>query len=208
MTNKKAPTAGTFNRRNFLRNAATAAGAVALGAPTAAGDSSESPRLPETPLSVAAWEEFQQHLAEVLPDLSEDEYLVITRKQTNQFVQFAAQGRHGMRAETVGNAYLERDAQLSADSVASLVTMGWHAPTLKPTRTSQEEDPPDGSPNFFVDAATPVPHGHLAALAVKALREVYRVGHPGQLEYIAASSVDEWVSIRFPSLGIKRESRG
>jgi hypothetical protein len=179
-----------------------------LGAPTAAEESSEPPRLPESPVSAAAWEEFQRHLTEVLPDLSEDEYLIITRKQTNQFVQFAAQGRHGMRAETVGNAYLEPATQLTAASVASLVTMGWRAPTLKPKRTSQEEEPPDGSPNFFLDAATPVPYGHLAALAVKALREVYRVGHPGQLEYTGASSVDDWVSIRFPSLGIKRESRG
>jgi type III secretion system-like peptide-binding chaperone len=208
MKNNNAPAAATVNRRHFLRNAATAAGAVALGAPAAAVPVDEELRIAESPASAAAWEEFQRQLALVLPDLSEDEYLVLTCKRTNQFVQFMAQGGHGMRAEAVGNEFLDSAAQLSNESVARLVAMGWHAPTyaLK-VKPATEEEPPDGSPNFYLDAGAPVPYGDLAALAVKTLREIYRVGHPGQLEYAAISLGDEGLSIRFPSLGLRRESR-
>jgi type III secretion system-like peptide-binding chaperone len=206
MTDTTAPPAAPVNRRRFLRSAATTAGAVALIAPPVVAETGEPRRLAESPACAAAWERFQRRLAEVLPDLSEDEYLIITRKQTNQFVQFAAQGQHGMRVEAVGNEFLSASAQLSDESIASLVAMGWHAPTYAlTTKPADEDEPADGSPNFYLDAATPVPFGELAALAVRTLREIHRISHPGWLEY-ATLSADEGLSIRFPSLGIKRAS--
>jgi len=110
-----------------------------------------------------------------------------------------------MRVEAVGNAYLAPAARLTDESLASMVAMGWHAPTFQPDDESGE--PTDGSPNFFLDAARPVPYGQLAALAVRTLREIFRVGHPGLLKYMAGCSAEKHVSIRFPSLGIKREVR-
>ena len=53
------------------------------------------PHVTESPASSAAWEELQRQMTLVLPDLEEDDFLVITLKQSNHFVQFAAQGSHG-----------------------------------------------------------------------------------------------------------------
>ena len=48
-----------------------------------------------------AWTGFGRRLVQVLGALEEDEYLIINLKGINRFVQFAGQGAHGMRVETV-----------------------------------------------------------------------------------------------------------
>ena len=45
-------------------------------------------------------------LAASLSALDEDQYLIIKRKDRPWFVQFAAQGSFGVRAELVSNSYL------------------------------------------------------------------------------------------------------
>lgn len=202
MESQQRTAVSTMNRRHFIRNAATAAGAVALPGTALAGQTLEAHRLQETPASAAAWKEFQQHLAEALSDLAEDEYLVIDDKRTHRFVQFMAQGRHGVRAEAVSNAFLTPAAHLSKDTTAALLSMGWHAPTYE--MSDVDVEPADGSPNFFLDVAAPVPHGELVALAVATLRDHYGVRHPGELQYMGKSTSDDSVSIRFPSLRLKR----
>ena len=66
------------------------------------------------------------------------------------------------------------------------------------------EEPADGSPNYYIDAAPPVPYARLAALAITALRQVYRVRHPGELTYKAFT--EGKTSIRFPLLKLQRET--
>lgn len=208
MTNDSSPDItpserATLNRRHFIRNAAAAAGAVALPAAISAHHDAAVPQLPESEASIAAWQELERRLADTLSDLSEDEFLVIEQKVSNRFVQFAAQGRYGMRVEAVANTFLPPAEHLSNQSIASLLSLGWHAPTYDLDKVSKE--PPDGSPNFFLDAASPVPFERLAALAVTTLRDVYGVDHPGQLQYVATSLEDDEMDIRFPSLRLKRE---
>lgn len=43
-------------------------------------------------------------------------------------------------------------------------------------------------------------------MAVTTLRDVFGVGHPGEPHYVATSSEDDAVDIRFPSLRLKHES--
>ena len=181
-----------ITRRLFLRNAATAATTLALF-PLVGSHASER-----------AWDEFRDRLTEVLPALSEHEFIIIQRQGTNQFVQFMSHGRDGMRAEAVSNGYLSAATQLSGASIAGLLAMGWRVPTYLPTTTLDSQEPKTGSPNFFLDIATPVPHGQLAALAVRTLRETYGVRQPEHMEYMAMSSSIFGESVRFPSLGIKR----
>ena len=46
-----------------------------------------------------AWFPFIGSLAAVLEQLSEDQFLILTAKGSNRFVQFYAQGSFGMRVE-------------------------------------------------------------------------------------------------------------
>jgi len=148
-----------------------------------------------------AWPPFTQQLAGVLGALEEDQFLVITVKRTNRFVQFAAQGAFGMRAETTSNDYLAPAERLGKRQVAALGAAGWQGQTGGPEESTPEKDP-DGSPNFFVEFDNPVAVADVAQLAVHTLAEILRVPHPGFLEYEAFDI--EGNPILLPSLGLKR----
>ena len=63
-----------------------------------------------------SWVAFEHALARAVSDLDEDEFLVIERKNTNYFVQFAAQGSSGLRVEASANAYQPRPARIPMSS--------------------------------------------------------------------------------------------
>lgn len=148
------------------------------------------------------WRQFQVRLAVVLADLEEDDYLIIAAKKGNAYVQFAAQGVHGMRAEAVSNTYLDPDEQLSANKQTQILTYGWRVPTHLPNsdRTAS------GSPNYYMDAAAPVPYMALATLATETLLHVYGILHPGRLQYRSFNADN--TLIRHPALGLKKMRKG
>jgi hypothetical protein len=165
------------------------------------GSQQPQPAIAPQPLARGAWLAFERALAAALADIDEDEYLVIVTKRGNRFVQFAGEGAFGMRAESVSNAYLEEKWKLSRAAMARMQTLGWKRPTHDP-RAEDTKHPIDGSPNFYIDASAPVPFASLAKLAVRTLREIHRVAHPGRLEYHAFTRDDG--SIRIPSLKLRR----
>jgi hypothetical protein len=141
-----------------------------------------------------------------LAALEEDEFIVLSVKNSSQFIQFAAQGSFGMRAESVSDFYLPEQAHLSDRQVAKLLELGWNAPTNLPDELELGgQKKPDGSPNYYLDVASPVPHDILAALAAATLVSVFGVGHPGELEYTAVSR--DGGSVRFPNLGLRRRKK-
>ncbi len=156
------------------------------------------------PAVSVAWPPFAEQLTGVLGALEEDQFLVLTVKRTNRFVQFAAQGAFGMRAETTSNDYLAPAERLGARQIAALGTAGWHGQTGGPEESTPEKDP-DGSPNFFVEFDDPVPFKDVAKLAVHTLAKILRVPHPGFLEYAAFDMGGN--PILLPSLGLKRATR-
>ena len=83
-----------------------------------------------------------------------------------------------------------------------MLELGWDAATNLPDEFGHS---PDGSPNYFVDLANPVPLDELALLAVNTLVHVYGAEHPGMLEYSAGCERN--ASIRFPDLGIRQARR-
>lgn len=147
------------------------------------------------------WKIFTKNLASVLSDMIEDQFLIINVKQSNRFIQFAAQGSFGMRAEISSNAYLPVSDRITDRQVADLVTTGWEAPTGSPSESTPENDP-DGSPNFFIEFPAPIKPAPIAKKAVEALSEVLRIPHPGFLEYDALDSNGN--VLQFPALGLKR----
>ncbi len=145
------------------------------------------------------WRDFSKNLAACIGALAEDEYLIISRKLANQYVQFAGQGAYGIRAEAAGNGYIQPpEFLLDVRQYARMQRLGWQRPTALP-----DEPCAVGSPNFYVDeVATDVGLRELAWRTTRTFRTVYGVEHPGMLHYEAFHG--EGTSIRFPTLLIKR----
>ena len=159
---------------------------------TLTGKRLDFPSPPRRKTPPAAWPDFERKLAETLAALEEDQYLVVSAKRGWAYVQFAAQGSFGLRAECVGNNYLDEAHALRAGQMALLRRIGWSSPTG--TR---------GSPNFFRDFDRPVPCADAARMAVRALTEVFEILHPGSLEYKAFDKKQRTILV--PTLGLKRE---
>ena len=149
-----------------------------------------------------AWTPFAQSLSEVLAVLEEDQYLILARKEGWGYVQFAAQGPHGLRAEAMSNAYLSADKQLSPAAVKRMADLDWLSPTGTPESSNPKNDP-DGSPNYYLEWARPVPFDKVAQLTVDTLVDVYEIAHPGWLHYKAFAR--DGAPILLPTLGISRE---
>ena len=130
------------------------------------------------------WPVFQANLATVLKSMQEDEFLIISEKRANRFVQFSAQGGFGMRVETTSNAYLDRGEECRAADHLALLALGWKSPTGSPAESTPTDDP-DGSPNYFVDFPPETPPEQIAALSIHTLADLYGVSHPRNLEYDA-----------------------
>jgi hypothetical protein len=131
----------------------------------------------------------------------EDDYLIISVKQTNRFVQFSAQGAHGMRAEATSNPFLSGSDRLSDGQISRMTKMGWHPPTGTPEKSTPALDP-GGSPNFYRDFSSPPSHSRIAALAVRKFVRVFDVPSPCFLEYKALDADGNKESL--PILGLKR----
>jgi len=146
------------------------------------------------------WPVFQSKLAQTLGYLTEDEFLILSRKHSSRFVQFSAQGSFGTRIETTSNAYLGEEEQIGSEAHRVLLSMGWKAPTGNPAESTPGDDP-DGSPNYFVDFPQGTSCENIAMLAIRTLADIFGVSHPGQLEYESFDS--DGNRIEHPSLGVK-----
>lgn len=149
-----------------------------------------------------AWPPFTKSLSEVRAVLEEDQYLILERKGGWGFVQFAAQGPQGLRAEAISNAYLPADRQLSPNAVKRMADLGWLSPTGSPESSTPRQDP-DGSPNYFLDWPRPVPFDKVAQVAVDTLVDVYEIAHPGWMHYKAFARGG--AQILLPTLGVSCE---
>jgi hypothetical protein len=110
-----------------------------------------------------------------------------------------------MRAEVVSDFYVPEEQQLSRKQYEMLLGLGWHAPTNLRDELEAGGRRSNGSPNYFLDLAQPVPFSIVADIGVKTLRDVYKAGHPGYLQYSAFYRGGD--SIRLPNLGIQRRPK-
>ena len=140
------------------------------------------------------WESFEQALASALSVLK-DEFLIVSTRAGNRFVQFHARPDARVFAETVCNAYLGPSEKLDAGQMADLLSMGWVAPTHAPGSLSPVL-PPKGSPNHFREFPHPCSCAEIARFAVRTLAEVLRIASPAELQYRAFD--DEGGSIEVP----------
>lgn len=130
------------------------------------------------------WHPFAARLQQVLSEMQEGQFLVLTLKETNRFVQFAAQGALGMRVEATSNHFLSGQDKLDSKKAAALVALGWNPPTGTPKQSTPESDP-EGSPNFYLDIPNPIDFSKLAVMAIRTLSDVFGVAHDGFLQCAA-----------------------
>lgn len=148
-----------------------------------------------------AWTPFAQRLAQVLEKLEEDSFLVISKKQnTSEFIQVVAQGFFGLRIETTSDYFRDDDNQLTKEQISCLLNIGWSAPSGTQEYATPEFIP-DGSPNYFADAAPPLNYRALADFIVKTFIEALHTPHPGFLQYEAFDSQGNTISL--PDLGLQ-----
>jgi hypothetical protein len=110
-----------------------------------------------------------------------------------------------MRVEAISNLYLPEDKHLTPEQSARMLELRWNGPTALPDELEPGGMKADGSPNYFLDVARPVPYDVLAQLATATLRDVFGAPHPGGLEYQGLGTGN--LSIRFPNLGIRRQTK-
>ena len=154
------------------------------------------------PNTNAEWRVLADAVADCLVDLQEDEFLILSYKRANYFVQFAAQGSFGMRVEATCNSFIAPDAVLTDEQYQVMAQLGWQRATELLQESGAPQDP-NGSPNFFLDVPHPIDLEALGQLTVATFRTVYGILHPGELQYRSFS--EDGASIRFPTLGLKRE---
>lgn len=147
------------------------------------------------------WPDFAAKLSAILSALQEDQFLILSDKNSRRYIQFAAQGVYGMRAEVSSNAYLVRHDRFTDAQLAQLAVEGWHPPTGSPDEATPEDDP-DGSPNFFIQYPDPIDSVRIANQAVSTLIGIFRIPHPGFLTYEGADCQGN--AMTFPALGLKR----
>ena len=146
------------------------------------------------------WEIFSERLAFVLAKLEEDQYLIISVKSGNRYVQFACQGAWGMRAEVTSNHFLEDSDKLKRRQMSWLRSHGWNAPTGNASKATPKKDP-DGSPNYYVDFPAPFAVVEIANVAVGAIVDALGIRHPSSLVYQAFDGKQKMIS--FEELGLK-----
>ena len=130
-----------------------------------------------------AWSAFRGRLADHVAAMQDDEVALVEAETSVEdgdpgaapYVQFCAWGEDLVRCELTSNAYLPAAHQLDEDQVAALVALGWNPPTHGP-----EEEAGSGSTHFYLDAER-IEADRLAAMAVRAFREVFGVPHPAFL---------------------------
>ena len=129
------------------------------------------------------WEAFEKALASTLSVLK-DEFLILSTRPGNRYVQFHASLEDGVFAECVSDAYLDETGKLDAGQLATLLSLGWSPPTHAPDGT-RPDGLDRGSPNHFHHLPPPCSFPEIARLVVRTLTEVLRIASPAELSYKA-----------------------
>lgn len=150
------------------------------------------------------WTTFAHQLAQVLSRLEEDQFLILSAKRGNRYLQFSCQGSWGMRAEVTSNHFLKGDDRLARREMAWLRAHGWNAPTGTPKQATPDKDP-DGSPNYYIDFPASVPISDIVSVAVDTLVHGLALPYPGVLSYESFDAAGG--ALEFQDLGLKSAPR-
>jgi hypothetical protein len=158
----------------------------------------DSPKGPGARINArnAEWQHFRGRLTEALGCLEAGYYLILqSRDKDPYYVQFAAGGADGIRAEAVSNSFLPAWRRLDATAIGRLRRLGWRPPT----------DIGDGPVNWWRDLPAGAPLEDAAGLTVETMRKVFEIPRPTGLVYRAFARSGE--EILLPTLALPREPK-
>ncbi len=135
-------------------------------------------------MRIPIWLDQAERLARVLEQMQDGEFLIISVKNSNRYVQFSAQGARGFRVESTCNTFPKAADQLGPQALRKLRALGWREPTGDLRQSTPMKDP-EGSPNFHQDFELGDGYAAMAELTVRTLREVHHAPSPIFLEYCA-----------------------
>jgi hypothetical protein len=135
------------------------------------------------------WEQFEAWLADALVTVADGDVLVVAREPgahdaargQQPLVQFCAVGDGTLRGEASSNRHLDRQLWLTDQQVAEMTYIGYELPLSPATALATS-----GSTNFCVDLHRD-DAAKLAAISVRALREVFGILHPAFLSFRGAT---------------------
>jgi len=141
------------------------------------------------------WHHFADRLTAVLGSLHEHEFLILSEKKRNVYIQFASGGRAGLDVEAVSKQFFP---DLSKEGKMNLDELGWSPPTyiLGPNG----EQVPGGSCNYSIHPDN-MSSAALADLVVRTFCLVYHTRHPADLQYHSFRAPN--TNIEFPALGLE-----
>lgn len=141
-----------------------------------------------------SWLRLIGSLADTLSALGAGQFISL-HSSSEHWVQFMAIAG-GLRAEAVGNRYLDDDNQLDDGQEAALEALGWCPPV--------DADNIERAQNWYLELAAPVSFTEMAGIAVRTLAGVYGVGYPQDLTYLAfdGNLPRGERDLSFPDLGV------
>ena len=107
---------------------------------------------PPPSAQATGWEAFEDALASALSVLKE-EFLIVSARVGNRFVQFHVSPDDGVFAETASNAYLGPDEKLDVGQLAELLSLGWASPPPRPEFAPFRSE---GFPQLFPRVSPPL----------------------------------------------------
>lgn len=128
-------------------------------------------------------------LADALAALECDHHFVVARagstwfmteNDTNRYVQFVVY-EGGLRAESVGDRYLESGARLTPEQIVRLDELGWSLP--------------DDGGNYWRQWDEPVPFREVAELAVRTLFHVHQAVYVEQLDVSGPPEIERLLGV-------------
>lgn len=128
-----------------------------------------------------AWAVFQTRLADHVAAMADDDVVLVElggadpTEGAAPYVQLEAAGGDLVRCEVSSNAHLDPLFALDARAERVLVELGWSTPTY-----GVDDEPDSGSSNFHLDLERSYAD-RLAAMTVRAFRDVWSVAHPAFL---------------------------
>lgn len=129
-----------------------------------------------------SWQKFGRDLMCLLTALKEQYAIVCQAVGRPYFVQFVDQGQGGLRAEAVSNNFLVGETRLDNRQTIAMLRLGWQTPTGNLESSTPHRDP-EGSPNFFMQLPPPIDYPKLARLAIRTLRDVYKIASAADMRF-------------------------
>lgn len=144
------------------------------------------------------WHCFAERLSAVIGSLQKYEFLILSEKTRNVYIQFAAGGSLGMTVEAVSEQFCP---SVGKNEKEKLRDLGWRPPTYVLGQRSM--GPAHGSCNYYIDAGK-TPPAALADLVVRTFCGVYHTPLPESLQYQAFFDNHVYhYDIPLPALGLE-----